>query len=443
MKLTSLCVPITLLLSIFPVLPGSAQDTQPTMAEVNAMTLTVDMQNEIIGWICDKLELSYIDAETASGMNNYLHTQAKSGAYKDQKTLSSFRKALTHDLQSVSKDLHIRINPVIDPPKDEIIPKEIIGDRKNNYEFKEIKRLDGNIGYLRLDSFRDPRYAAPTAIAAMNFLANCDALIIDLRWNGGGYGELVQLMISYFFAEPVHYLNTWKRDGDITRQYWTYATVQGPVMASTDLYVLTSNDYTFSAAEEFAFDLKNQHRATIIGETTSGGGHGITFFYFPKYYLSLRVPNSRSYDPKTNTGWEGVGIEPDIKTDSDTAFDTAYIMALDSLRMEAEGSTRAALTWQWEYHKALLDAIIPASDVLANVAGSYGPVKVTTREDGCYIKEPGSKQFKRLHFLSDTRFIIEDNLKIRGEFLRNEEGAVTGMKALLENGETRTMPRAR
>src|SRR5437868_9056044 len=38
----------------------------------------------------------------------------------------------------------------------------------------------------KFDFFADPEICGPTVVAAMNFLANADALIFDLRENGGG-----------------------------------------------------------------------------------------------------------------------------------------------------------------------------------------------------------------------------------------------------------------
>ena len=44
-------------------------------------------------------------------------------------------------------------------------------ERKANFGFREVKILDGNIGYLDLGGFSGFREAAETGIAAMNFLS--------------------------------------------------------------------------------------------------------------------------------------------------------------------------------------------------------------------------------------------------------------------------------
>jgi C-terminal processing protease CtpA/Prc len=56
----------------------------------------------------------------------------------------------------------------------------------------------------------------------MQFLANTDALIIDLRYNGGGVPGLAQLISSYFFGQsPVHLYSIYWREGNRTEQFWT------------------------------------------------------------------------------------------------------------------------------------------------------------------------------------------------------------------------------
>ena len=152
--------------------------------------------------------------------------------------------------------------------------------RRENFYFERVERLDGNVGYLDFRQFVDARLAGATAVAAMNFLSNCDAIIIDLRQNGGGEPSMIQLLTSYFFDEPKHINSFYVRYSDSIEQFWTQAYVPGKKMPDVPLYVLTSS-YTFSGAEEFTYNLKNLKRATIIGETTGGGAHPVSDRYFP------------------------------------------------------------------------------------------------------------------------------------------------------------------
>jgi len=132
-----------------------------------------------------------------------------------------------------------------------------------SYYFKKVERMDGNIGYLRFDGFASTLYAGDTAVAALQFLKHCEAIIIDLRYNGGGGADMIQLILSYFFEERTH-INSWYiRREDKTDQSWTSTYVPGKKLLDTDPYILTSSR-TFSAAEEFIYDLKNLDRATLV-----------------------------------------------------------------------------------------------------------------------------------------------------------------------------------
>ena len=137
--------------------------------------------------------------------------------------------------------------------------------------------------------------ARPASVAsAMNFFSNCDALIIDLRNNGGGWGEMVAFMCSYFvYGDTTVLMSTgYSRPGDEYFQSWSMPYVPGKTMSNIPLYIITSKS-TFSAAEEFCYNLKHLKRATIVGETTRGGAHPIS----PKVLndnLAVNVYKSRT-----------------------------------------------------------------------------------------------------------------------------------------------------
>ena len=65
----------------------------------------------------------------------------------------------------------------------------------------------------------------------MNLLANSDALIVDVRRNGGGDPAMVALISSYLFDDVTHLNDLYFRPADSTRQWWTLPFVPGRKLA--------------------------------------------------------------------------------------------------------------------------------------------------------------------------------------------------------------------
>jgi formylglycine-generating enzyme required for sulfatase activity len=412
-------------------------------------TLDHQTKGKIIDWVCNKLNENYVFPEVAKKMENHVRKQFKKGQYQQENSIREFTRALTRDLVSICKDEHLRVRINSNPPppdsaseevKEKALKERIESDRQENYHFKKIEHLPGNVGYLRFDKFDDPRYAGSTAVAAMNFLANCYALIIDLRYNGGGHETMIHLIFSYFFDEPVHYNNFYIRNRDVTEQHWTSAYVEGPKMTDVDLYVLTSRN-TFSAAEGFAYALKNLNRATIVGETTGGGAHPCEYHYLRDLDIELKVPHGRAYFPETGLNWEVAGVEPDVKTSSEKAYQTAYTLALQNLYAKAEGAQKEVLKWKWEYQKALLNPFPVDSGILKSYAGEYGPIRIDFDEGELFVLEPGENEYKRLCALSKKLFVIDGNEEIRGQFEIDENGNVVAIIGIIANGSKQRMPK--
>jgi len=144
----------------------------------------------------------------------------------------------------------------------------------------------------------------------MHFMAKADAIIIDLRSNQGGDPTMVQLISSYFFDERTHLNSFQMRDTSEIDQKWTLPHVPGPKLTDTPLFILTGW-YTYSAAEEFAYNMQALERATLIGSTTGGAAHP-THNYRINDNFAVSIPFGRAVNPVTGTNWEGVGVEPDI-----------------------------------------------------------------------------------------------------------------------------------
>ena len=200
---------------------------------------------------------------------------------------------------------------------------------RRNCGFEKAELLERNIGYLKFDFFGDPSVCGATATAAMGFLANAAALIIDLRENHGGDPAMVAYVASYLFDTRTHLNDLFRRSTNKTTEYWTKPELPGKKLGKTPVYVLTSSG-TFSGGEEFVYDLKNLKRATIVGETTGGGAHPTGPHRVDDHFL-IAVPGGRPINPVTKTDWEGTGVVPDVKVAADKALETAIERATRQL----------------------------------------------------------------------------------------------------------------
>jgi C-terminal processing protease CtpA/Prc len=191
---------------------------------------------------------------------------------------------------------------------------------------------------------------------AMNRLADTDALIIDLRRCRGGARRTITLLMSYFFDKSIHLSDAYDRLTDSTHQSWSLASVPGRRYGQKDVYILTSK-FTFSAAEDISYTLKNLKRATVVGETTGGGAHPVMGRRLNDHFFVM-VPFARYISPVTKTNWEGVGVEPDIKAPASHALKVAQLAALKKLAANKRDAKTATQL------KALIEALQKETDEL-------------------------------------------------------------------------------
>jgi retinol-binding protein 3 len=414
-----------------------AQPARPAPPTVNAQDRAA-----IIDDITAALNEIYVFPETAKKMEEHVRRQLKSGAYDRLDSLEAFTQKLTEDLRSVSKDLHLSVAWNPEPPATEAggpTPEERQARyaaqlRRDNYCFRKVERLAGNVGYLKLDCFAQADLGGGAAVAAMSFLSGSDALIFDLRDNGGGSPSMIQLLTSYLVSgEPTHLNSFYVRKGDRTEQFWTSPWVPGTRMPNVPVFVLTSGR-TFSAAEEFTYNLKNMKRATIVGETTGGGAHPVDGHQVKGYPVVMSLPFGRAVNPITGTNWEGTGIEPDVKAPAPEALEVAHARALAAV---AEKATDPAYKSELEFTRGLLEdrrksVSLSAAEMQA-YAGSYGPRKITV-EDGALWYQRGNGRRLRLQPVGQDRFLVGDLDNFRIRFERDAGGSVVRLVGLYPDG---------
>lgn len=315
---------------------------QPDMP-VDAATRTA-----VIDQLITRLNEAYVFPDVAKKMETDLRARITAKEYDSVTSSAAFAQKLTADLQSISKDKHLRVRysnrpiPVRTNSGGPTREQQAEFERNvkfDNFGFERVERLRGNLGYIELLGFFAPVIGAETVRSVFGFVANTDALIIDLRRNGGGDPEMVAKISSYLFADRVLLNTMYWRDSGRTDEFWTDPKVAGPKF-ERPVYVLTSAR-SFSGAEEFAYNLKNLKRATIVGETTGGGAHPGGPQRLSDHF-SVFVPIGRAINPISKTNWEGVGVEPDIKVPKEQALHTAQLLALNAMLKDAKDDDRKA-----------------------------------------------------------------------------------------------------
>jgi retinol-binding protein 3 len=418
--------------------------------ESPAPALDAAKKQAVIDEIATLFNKNYIFAETARKVEEALRAKLKAGDFDKASTAPDFARAVAAVVLDVSKDRHTgfaydaalagdlrRLGSRSEEDARKVRERQLEQARRENFGFRKVERLPGNIGYLDFRVFASPDEAGPTAIAAMNFLAYCDAIIVDLRQNGGGDPAQIQLISSYFFEEPVHLNDLYARATDLTENYWTLPYVPGAKAAKADLYVLTSAR-TFSGAEEFSYNLQNLKRATIIGETTGGGAHPTNMMIVQNDYI-LRVPFARAINPVSKTNWEGTGVKPDISVPAAEAFDKAYALAVEKLAAKAADPERKAeYEWILAGEKAKKDPPRVDENALKTYTGVYGERKVTLENGALYYQRTGPKY--KLIPLTATLFALDGLDSFRVEFTV-KDGKAVELVGLYDNGQRDTSAR--
>lgn len=308
------------------------------------MAIDATTKAQVIASLVTELREAYVFPDVGDTAADAIEKSQKAGAFNSITSAKAFRDALNHEMADIAHDLHLHVlysSEVVpsDPPPGQsprqIDPQTLSEFRKENFDFEDARRLDGNIGYLKMTGFTGAGLSGPTLPAAMEFLSGTDALIIDLRENSGGSPSMVALLASYFFdgTVPVH-LNDLEFRKKGTREYaltqwWILPYVPGPRYVDKEVYILTSHE-TPSAAEGFSYDLQTLRRATVVGEVTWGGANPGDIIRLGDHF-QVFMPTGRAINPITKTNWESVGVKPDIEVRQEEALKAAQKAALEHL----------------------------------------------------------------------------------------------------------------
>jgi hypothetical protein len=295
-----------------------------------ARDFTAEEQAEVLRAAAALIEQRYVDAGKGQEIAGQIRRLAR-----ERRTAmegEAFADAVTEQIRTLTGDGHLGLS-YSDAP----IP-EVSGDRtfaaaemekwygaQVNHGVEKIERLDSNVMLLDLRVFPPPAMGADVFAAAMTVVAQGDALIIDLRENGGG-AETADFLTGYFIEGGSPLAGKYDRPSN-TRSYASSPTwVPGRRFGTTKpLFILTSRR-TFSAAEAFAYNLQALGRAIVVGEVTGRGAHPFEYRRVHPHF-AVDLPEAKSIHPLTGTNWQGTGVKPDVAVPADQALNKALELA--------------------------------------------------------------------------------------------------------------------
>jgi hypothetical protein len=301
--------------------------------------LDQDSRTQVLEAIAEALD-RYAFPEAATKAQADIRQRLSEGGYSDIVSGHQLAETLTNQLQTLTEDRSVQVyfSPAPLPelsantlPTAEELAYQKQQSQRRNFDINRVERLSGNLGLLQLYGFEPPEFAGDALAAAMTFVAHTEGLIIDLRYNRGGSPGMVALLCSYLLAPyPAVHLSdvNWPAE-QRTQQNWTSAYVGGPRYLDRPVYVLTGPE-TATAAEEFAYTLKQLKRVTLIGETTAGKANPGTGQRLHDHFWMF-LPTGQILNPTTGDNWEGSGVLPDFKVPIELALKVAHYMGLTDL----------------------------------------------------------------------------------------------------------------
>lgn len=292
----------------------------------------------IVQSLAAKMNANYIEPAVAERVGSAIVRKNAEGGYASAASAQGFSAVLATDLRTLSGDKHFgaTVNQRFREssgaawlPTSAEMSEARDANARQGYGIEKVERLPGNVGYIDLRGFGTTEFVGPAYTAAMALMAGTDALILDLRRNGGGSPDSVAYLMSHFFplGDRRHLVDFYNRPTDTTRQIWLVSTVAQRY--DKPVNVLTSAR-TFSGGEDCAYDFQVQKRGTLVGETTGGGSNPVSWFGVG-HGIVVAIPASRATNFVTKTNWEHVGVKPDIAVPAAQALQTAHAAILRNL----------------------------------------------------------------------------------------------------------------
>ena len=426
--------------------------------------LTQNQKIKILKVLTSAIEENYILQDSVPHILSGLSEAENSQEFKKETSAAAFGSYMTTLLRKITKDaqfavlsdsslfqmaLTVQQNEGNQGNSPIALGGRIDGSRKNFF-FTKLEVLEGNIGYIKLDQIPSLESAKSTVDAAMAFLTNTDAMIIDLRSNPGGIGGFIPYLMSYFFPEEEILLYTREFLAMDTIAYlYTHKELGSPRYLDKPVYILI-NSFTGSAATNMAYTMKSFEAATLVGQNTGSGyrgAHSATIIPLQDNLVAL-IPVGRVVNARTKTNWRAKGVDPDIACDPEKALSMAHEAALhfliskntDVKIAEELNIAMSNLLGSLESEPNKTEAVD-----LSEYAGQYGETTITWEGNKLYTKRPTVAIKLELQRKEDDLFKIILPANARGNVpdlrFNRENGKIISVTTVRDGKEERTEAR--
>ncbi|MGZ4809519.1 MAG: S41 family peptidase [Thermoanaerobaculia bacterium] len=396
--------------------------------------ITAEQARGVVDEVSRLVASHYVFPEKRAAIGEALRSAKAAGRYNTTNAME-LADRLSQDLAGSGQDRHlyVRYNPEEferlrkEKPDQDTSPWSADESRRRNYGFEELRILGGNVRYAKITNFMwFNDVTGPAIDDVTRFLRDGDAIILDLRGNGGGDARAVQYLVSHFLNKDELLMTFDDRMEGTMTQSRVLANLPSGRILGKPLYVLI-DDGVGSAAEEFAYHVAQFKLGTLIGRTTAGAANNNTLFAVPPAFVAS-ISTGRAIHAVSKTNWEGVGVKPDVETAPAAALDVAHLMALQKM------PASPLVAWIIDGLQARAHPVtVPAADLSA-YAGRYG-IRSIRVENGALVFQRDGRDPIPLVPMAPDLFAFTNTDEIRLRFRRGADGNVVGFEQVTRDGQ--------
>ena len=231
--------------------------------------------------------------------------------------------------ESATVQLSIKRNNILQPLRFALTRREI------NIESVKSALYDFGVGYMAINSFSNHTLhdvSRQLAQLESNYGGALAGLVLDLRDNPGGTLQSA-VAVADLFLQQGTIVTTKGRFYDANQHYKASA---GDILNGSPIVVLI-NENSASAAEILAAALKDNQRATLVGNKSFGKGSVQSLIPLGNGNTALKLTTAKYFSP-SGKSIDGIGVAPDVAINKSTLSQINKVAIIKTEQGNSNGS---------------------------------------------------------------------------------------------------------